>query len=349
MTKLAVRSFRLENFKAVQDSKTVRFTPLTVLIGNNGSGKSSLIEGLETFQAIVESDLDDAMERWRGFEHVWNKAASHSLARDRLAHSNPMRFRVRGTYRDEPYFARMDVNGGPGLNELFIEEEYVTIGRAHVLRRDSTGRQVLRTKRGDLEGHTGPSRVLKGLSSLRQYSVLSVAGWQFLALDPSVMGDPKAQRRSSGPIRLARDGSNIAEYLQSIRDADLAAFNGIVETLQYVLPYVSDLQPTITSELQRTVYLNLKEANFDVPGWLLSTGTLRVLALLEGDGSLAPRRRARTFRGALDVHAQSHRVGCPAAASKGSSENRPDAALPAASTSPISGGSARRADRQSTS
>jgi AAA15 family ATPase/GTPase len=42
--KLSLSSFCLKNFKAVQDSKTIRFTPLTVFIGNNGSGKSSIVE-----------------------------------------------------------------------------------------------------------------------------------------------------------------------------------------------------------------------------------------------------------------------------------------------------------------
>jgi predicted ATPase len=66
----------------------------------------------------------------------------------------------------------------------------------------------------------------------------------------------------------------------SIYSQDPLAFNGILETLQYVLPYARDLQPKITSELERSVYLQLTEANFKVPGWLFSTGTLRILALL---------------------------------------------------------------------
>ena len=49
MRKLPLRSFQLKNFKAVRDSKPVKFGPLTVFIGNNGSGKSSIIEGLETY------------------------------------------------------------------------------------------------------------------------------------------------------------------------------------------------------------------------------------------------------------------------------------------------------------
>jgi AAA15 family ATPase/GTPase len=37
----ALNSFRVQNFKAIRDSGQVRFTPLTVLIGNNGSGSGT--------------------------------------------------------------------------------------------------------------------------------------------------------------------------------------------------------------------------------------------------------------------------------------------------------------------
>lgn len=104
--------------------------------------------------------------------------------------------------------------------------------------------------------------------------------WQFVNLNPYSMGSPRPQKRASSQISLNSDGSNIAEYLLSIYKLDKAAFDGIVETLQYILPYARDLQPTLTSELERNVYLQLTESNFKIPGWLLSTGTLRILALL---------------------------------------------------------------------
>jgi AAA15 family ATPase/GTPase len=47
MKTLMLQSFRLKNFKAVRDSRAIRFTPLTVFIGNNGSGKSNIVEGLD--------------------------------------------------------------------------------------------------------------------------------------------------------------------------------------------------------------------------------------------------------------------------------------------------------------
>ena len=72
---LALKSFRLKNFKAIRDSGVVKFTPLTVLIGDNGSGKSSLIEGMQTYQRIVTDGLDEAMNVWRGFENIRYGAA----------------------------------------------------------------------------------------------------------------------------------------------------------------------------------------------------------------------------------------------------------------------------------
>src|SRR5437667_11400601 len=70
--KLPLETFRLQHFKAVRDSGDVTFTPLTVFVGNNGSGKSSLIEGLQTYQQILFNGLYNAMNRWHGFENIHN-------------------------------------------------------------------------------------------------------------------------------------------------------------------------------------------------------------------------------------------------------------------------------------
>jgi predicted ATPase len=94
------------------------------------------------------------------------------------------------------------------------------------------------------------------------------------------MGQPTPQQRATSSVRLARDGSNIAEYLNEMRNLDLDAFNGLLDAVRFVLPYAADIQPSLTSELERAFYLKMKEEHFEIPGWLLSTGTLRVVALL---------------------------------------------------------------------
>ena len=291
-----LQTFRLRNFKAVRDSGVVKFSPLTVFIGNNGSGKSSLIEGLETFQSIVVDGLDEAMNRWRGFENVLNKSVLHQR-RDPEGQlpclTNPMEFKIGGRLTkdgtiDSNFFRRveMQVNASPTYDDIFIQSEKL---RFHLQDPTIEGHGTrIRNSHGEIEmtNDTGVKirfpKFPAGKSQLQIGEPTITTQWQFLNLDPEKMGEPKPQKRTGDTVKLARDGSNIGDYLWDMiqwPDGE-ETFQGIIETLRYVLPYATDVQPTITKQLQRTVYLQLSEQNFKIPGWLLSTGTLRVLALL---------------------------------------------------------------------
>jgi predicted ATPase len=275
----SLKSIRLKNFKAVQDSGIIKLTPLTVFIGNNGSGKSSIIEGLETLQTMLEHGLDRAMQSWRGFEHVWHQGVLHRLLQPghvRSHHSNPMSFDLTGRIRTGAFSASLRVNMGPGANELFIEEERVVIRNHLAVQRDAHGKVTIKRKNGRPQQYTNADGEAELGKALDRFPL----EWQFVSLVAQSMGAPGPQHRTGGQARLNKEGVNLADYLLSIRKLDQQAFDGIVETLQHVLPYAKDLQPALTSELERTVYLQLTEADFKVPGWLLSTGTLRILAFL---------------------------------------------------------------------
>jgi len=304
-----LQSFRLQNFKAVRDSKAVRLTPLTVFIGNNGSGKSSLIEGLEMLQHIVDEGLDWAIQQWRGFEHVWHQGAPHKLRserRDRQRLSNPIRFALRGKYPNPvgagTYHFRgsSEVNLAANRDDLFIGNEEVTFRNWFRFTRGENGHTaavpLMREKPRQKEYEKLYPlflRNLGGKASLTISEQLSddeslfdealgdyISEWQFVSLIPQEMSAPVTPQRTGGAVRLAKDGSNLAEYLLHIRKQDLSAFEGIIETLRFVLPYASDIQPSLTSELERTVYLQLAEQGFKIPGWMMSTGTQRIVALL---------------------------------------------------------------------
>lgn len=288
-----LQTFRLRNFKAVRDSGVVKFSPLTVFIGNNGSGKSSLIEGLETFQSIVVDGLNEAMNKWRGFENVLNKSVFHNYQYPKEGRpylSNPIGFEIRcglpEKIKAQPNgFCRyeMEVSASPVFDEIFIKSEKVRL-RIHfdgIMTRTSDGNAIndYFEEDGKLE-EWGDFKMGESVIDFEQKD--DVAGWQFLNLDPEKMGEPKPQKRTGKTIQLAKDGSNIGDYLLGIiqQPDGKEIFDGIIETLRYVLPYAKDVQPTLTTQIQRTVHLRLLEERFEVPGWLLSTGTLRVLALL---------------------------------------------------------------------
>lgn len=292
MKSLRLKSFRLKNFKAVQDSGEIRFTPLTVFIGNNGSGKSSVIEGLKTFYDLAGQDLEDAMSEWHGYESIWYRGIEREVVTPkekgvrRERYSHPTRFALKGRYEHGWYSAQMEIGLTPESTELFISNESVTIGKNIRFARDSRGNVQFR---GKAPSGLGSLKVLgdvpmdDGISLISDQPYLDsiVSDWQFLYLDPGGMGEPSHQYRTSGSVDLNQDGSNIAEYLMAIKSLDPAAFEGIVQTLKYVLPYADHLEPElVVTPLDRQIYLKMSESKFDVPGWLLSTGTLRFVGLL---------------------------------------------------------------------
>jgi predicted ATPase len=292
-----LRRIKIENFKAIQNSGSIKLTPLTVFIGNNGSGKSSIIEGLLTYQMIIQQGLDDAVNYWRGFDYIRNRAVPHTISPknvDRPHEINPVTFKF--SYKE--YTVAMSITQSPN-GEVFIADENIDIPQAKFTR-DITGDihcelkpskktpddvvgQWYLEKSPDTQGILTINAV-RGRLNVQGFAKVydQIAEWQFINFNPAVMGNPIPPRLSADRVKLAPNASNLGHYLLDLYKLDIDAFNGLVETLQYVLPYAKDLQVQATSpaELERRIYLKMTEGNFQVPGWLLSTGTLRVVAIL---------------------------------------------------------------------
>jgi predicted ATPase len=254
---MQLRALEVRNFKAIANSGWLRVGSLTVFVGHNGSGKSSLIEALETYQSIVVNGLDIAMQRWLGIEHVRHFAAEGAMS---------LQLDIgQSTYNSTDLTMEIQTDAQASRIGITKETARHTNGWAfdHGKVQDP-GRSILTFPR------------TPGLAKVADH----IRSWQFLSLQPENMGLPVPQKRTSGQVRLAKDGSNIADYLLDIQRLDRGALEGIVQAMAYVLPFASDLKPLLTSELERKAYLQVTEGNFKVPGWMLSTGTLRVLALL---------------------------------------------------------------------
>jgi predicted ATPase len=275
-----IKSLEIKNFKAIEKAK-VKLTPLTAFIGYNGTGKSSMLEALETFQAIVSSGLDKAMQPWRLFEHIHykGKKKQRKFIKNKIEYQYaPMEFSFNVNLNTKSPLTPLKFSSAIAQentsNQLiyFIEEKikYKLFERS----RDANNRYITQDRKAAWD--YPDQSILIAEVETRKY----IESWQFLSMNTFLMGNPLAQKKTGGKIVLNKDGSNIAEYLLSIREESASVFEGIIETIQYILPYATDIQPTITQELEKMVYMQLSEQDFKVPGWLLSTGTLKILALL---------------------------------------------------------------------
>lgn len=285
-----IKNIEVRNFKAIESTK-VKLTPLTAFIGYNGTGKSSLLEALQMFKSIVTEGLDAAVRPWREFEHIYYKGNLEKNVRRKQF------FKADIKYEFEPMEFIFQVKlKGKGVRELqkfstaigqeYYNREYKRLEgnifyiselakyKEYESSRDADNNYIIQGRKSPWQ--TPDRSILSAEFEIRRY----VEAWQFLSMNTFLMGDPHSQKKTSGPITLHKDGKNIAEFLLSIRDKDIEVYKGIFETLQYVLPYAKDLQPQITQELEKMVYLQLSEQDFKLPGWMLSTGTLKILALL---------------------------------------------------------------------
>ena len=278
---------RVKNFKAVADSGQLKIGPLSVFIGNNGTGKSSVVEALQTLQRLVLSDIDEAMRPFKGLEHVRHKRSAVAQGRqasgDAPTAFHAMEFILRG---------RLEPGSGKNVSRIRFRSE------THINEETSGNRYLIPVDDVRVESGTvvQPKRLLPpkepGVAGrLKEKIGPFIRGWQFLSLDPTYMGEPVPTRRGSEPLLLHTSGSNLADYIQHMvsdhGDEGVRALQGIREALEFVLPYAASMDPQLSAEIQRQSWLVMTERSatklrrpFTVPGWMLSTGTMRVLALL---------------------------------------------------------------------
>jgi len=305
MNNLAIKNFRIKHFKAIQDSGTVELSPLTVFIGSNGSGKSSFIEGLETYKTCIKQGLYVAMEQWQGFEQIQNRLTPHESET-----LGTIEFELHRIIDTSTFSANMSVSLD-AESELFIQSEKLFFEDKLIVERQANnafyfpeldsfdfsvpaGSEFSILSKANSALWAALSRYMNSTRSSSSATILmkwlkninkskqfwESFDWQFIMLNPDAMKRPVLQKRTGGEIRLNKNGSNIARYLLSIRKLDQAVFASILETLQEILPYAQELQVILGTELEHGVYLQLTEKEQQLASFLLSTGTLRVIALL---------------------------------------------------------------------
>ena len=254
----------------MRDSGALRPGGLTVFVGDNGSGKSSVLEALRFAAMLSAGGLDHALEPFGGFEHLRWKGGEKKgrAAGDEFRAYHPLSIELSGQVGEVAVRAETAIVER-NREQVFFQRELLRVA----------GVEALRDARGAVTVEGSAPRTLRSAQS-----IFSETGWfdawQHLDLAPAQMGRPVLRRQSAGAVQLASDGQNVAEYLLDLRDRSLDAFEGLLEALQVVLPYATDLQPEVSSTFERRVSMWMREGDFRVPAWMLSTGTLRVVCLL---------------------------------------------------------------------
>lgn len=305
-----IKTVRIRNFKAIRDSRSIRFSDLSVFIGNNGSGKSSVFEALQLLQQAVTSDLTQAFGRWGGLENVRHYSAAYGriLTTDTgyTKEFAPVSIELVCRINKQNYRYEVAFNIAREGDIYVVESESLYVDKREIfsvkLRSNASIAEVsfaLSRVETSLQAQSDPDikrptelqyvanrLFISGFTLqlpeegqiFREY----VTNWQFLALNAHVMGLPTSRTRTANEhLPLNPEGRNIAEYIRRMTGSP-ARFNALIDKMRFVLPYASDIQTHTTEDFGQKIQLRLYEEGQQqpVPGWLFSSGTLRVLALL---------------------------------------------------------------------
>lgn len=286
----------IKNFKAIQ-SATIKLTDLSVFVGNNGSGKSSVIEALQTLQNVLLQGLSTGFnERWFGLEHIRNTTAVAKSSGKKLF-ENDIEIEMQGKIPQGKYHYKVC------FNTISSGDLYLVTHESLFQKKTLIYKSEVIDDKGYIEFFRGnepipvnqianklilSDKTLIGdnqfASSFKNY----ISAWQFLSLEPERMYFPIRRDYSATTVRMKSTGENLADFFSRLQDKP-ALNNIIIDKMRYVLPDLDNIGREEIS-IQKQIYLFLQEHNNKrrFPSWLFSSGTLRILAILTILNSEAP-------------------------------------------------------------
>ncbi len=283
-----IQKISIKNFKAIQTA-SVKVTDLTVFVGNNGSGKSSVIEALQTLQNVLLYGLSAGFnERWFGLDRIRNVSSATSRRSSKIF-ENDIEIKIQGKIGKEKYLYAISFNTTADGNLYLVTSELLKKNKTTVFKAeiaDEKGNAEL-----FLEGNSQPTpytanRLViaeKNLHDNHEFVLQTakyISSWQFLTLEPERMYFPARRDYGQSQVRMKSSGENIADFFSRLQD-DAFKNNLILDKMRYVLPELDNIGREEIA-VQKQIYLFLQGQYDDkrLPSWLFSSGTLRILAML---------------------------------------------------------------------
>jgi len=278
----------IKNFKAIQ-SATIKLSDISVFVGNNGSGKSSVIEALQTLQNVLLHGLSTGFnERWFGLEHIRNTSTAEKGSGKKLF-INDIEIEIQGKIEQDKYKYKVCFNTNRSGDLYLITHESLVHGKTEVFKSevvDEKGATEFFINNEPLPtGRIANNLVLsdKNLISQLQFAIKFgnyISSWQFLSLEPERMYFPIRRDYSATSVRMKSTGENLADFFSRMQDNPTIS-DIILDKMRYVLPDLDNVGREEIS-IQKQIYLFLQEHNNKrrLPSWLFSSGTLRILAIL---------------------------------------------------------------------
>ena len=279
-------------YRCLRDVKQ-ELQPYQILVGPNGSGKSVFLDVIGFLGDLVTGGLKEAVAKRTDnfYDLVWGRAGksfrlaveAQWLPDDRTAHPSDglIRYEIEAT---------IDAKD----DKIAISSERLTItedsgNELPVLIHD--GRKLSFAGKLDLNGllRLKPPRDYSGLAALGNlgieetdfrvmslYNLLSDGGIKTVALDDASLLKPSPPIAGRSAVY---EGSELARLASQLQESSHDVFKSWVEHVQTAIPDLVNIRPVLFPDDRRRYLMVEYTGGLEVPQWMLSDGTLRLLAL----------------------------------------------------------------------
>lgn len=265
LSKLSVRSFR------VLAKADVAFRPLTVMIGPNGSGKTTVLEALSLLAVSAQGGLSDRISQLGGFSHLLTYGA------DRL---------VIGASVESAEWASFEysMNLIPSGGVYAIEAEDLTRANSLYLVRTqgvhmSYGAHQMKSSLKPNLFETALAQVPGKFEDIEAFRKCLAATTLYRPIPVGPKSPIRLPQQLQPSLLPGQEGEQIASCLYNLRESHADQFAAVEDTLRAAFPHFARLKlPAVAAGL---VVVEWYDKRWSRPLYLnqLSEGTLRFLWL----------------------------------------------------------------------
>ena len=258
-----LETITIRGFKSIAAIDKLKLTPINVLIGANGSGKSNFIGVFSFLHAIRDGRLQDYITKAGGADRVLHFGAKVT-----------QKLEIEVVFEAEvnQYHITLQANDA---DQLYPTDEIVSFWNKQHHRRPYTDGLM---RRGLEAGISDPDTTNRVAKFVRQH----FDRWRLYHFHDTSSGSPMKKTADVDDNRYLRpDGSNLAAFLYYLQQRHKASYGLIRRVVQQVAPFFDDfiLAPqNLNPDKIRLVWRHKEsDAYFDASS--LSDGTLRFIAL----------------------------------------------------------------------
>lgn len=287
-------SLRLKNFRAFRDARMDNIPRFSVLVGANGTGKSTLFSVFGFLRQAMATNVNVALAMLggpRGFDEVRSRNATGPIEIE-------IRFRESAKTPLVTYTVQLDERGGKAYvaREILMYRRvshgqpwhFLDFSDGHgwaITNEAATHAQDFDVKSLQREEQTLKANdilAIRGLAQFANFPVVVALGSMIESWYVSDFHIDKArpERELAYAEHLSREGENLSLVLQYLHDSHRPVFDHILRQLSRRIPGLTQVEAKTTEEGR--VLLKFRDGAFEEPFLArhVSDGTIRMLAYL---------------------------------------------------------------------